>query len=253
MRKIYLLGRLLQSVTRPQPCGCFLQAFSPIPTCPLAVVNDNDDGEISAPAKTTLGDMQNLNVPSLSDRATSISRKRQRSPSMNSATPSASPKRAVSEDTSNGAENNALTPSPLSSIEIDASMSDATEAPNITEPLAESASSGMSNEQKLNRITQLKNETIREGETWYLVSQRWYRKWEKAMTGLQDKYGGAEEADIGPVDNSPLLDTQGDLQTYLIEEEDVMYVPEEAWNFFVSWYVHLISSPDICCTYTQVW
>lgn len=75
-----------------------------------------------------------------------------------------------------------------------------------------------------------------EGETWYLVSRAWYRRWEKAVRGEVDKDGSVEEKDLGPVDNRPLLDEYDNLIADLVEEVNVHYVPGEAWQFFLSWY-----------------
>jgi ubiquitin carboxyl-terminal hydrolase 4/11/15 len=73
------------------------------------------------------------------------------------------------------------------------------------------------------------------GETWYLISRVWYKRWEKACTGEIDKEGPVEEGELGPVENSGLLDTYGNLQPSLAEGVDVEYVPEEVWNLFVQW------------------
>lgn len=75
------------------------------------------------------------------------------------------------------------------------------------------------------------------GETWYLVDRAWWKKWEKACRGVIDKEGPVTEQDIGPVDNTRLLDSYGNLQLSLVEGIDLEYVPEETWQHFMTWYV----------------
>ena len=78
------------------------------------------------------------------------------------------------------------------------------------------------------------------GETWYLVSQSWYRRWEKACTGQVDKEGGVLEGQVGPVDNCELVDNSGRLKAYLQEGTDVVYIPASAWEKLVGRYVVLL-------------
>lgn len=73
------------------------------------------------------------------------------------------------------------------------------------------------------------------GETWYLVSRDWWKRWQKACTGSIDKEGGVTEGQLGPVNNSGLLDAFGNLHSSLAEGVDVEYVPEDVWKSFVSW------------------
>jgi len=76
------------------------------------------------------------------------------------------------------------------------------------------------------------------GQTWYLVSREWWKRWQKACTGQVDKEGGVIEQDLGPVNNTPLLDEYENLLPSLIEQIDVEYVPEEVWSYFVTWSVY---------------
>lgn len=73
------------------------------------------------------------------------------------------------------------------------------------------------------------------GETWYLVSRDWWKRWQKACTGSVDKEGPVTEGQLGPVNNSSLLDAFGNLHASLAEGVDVEYVPEDVWKSFVSW------------------
>lgn len=76
-----------------------------------------------------------------------------------------------------------------------------------------------------------------EGSTWALVSKSWWRRFEKAATGQVDKEGGVNEDRLGPVDNSPLLDTDGNLNEDLVESVDFDCIPEVAWDWLTILYV----------------
>lgn len=91
--------------------------------------------------------------------------------------------------------------------------------------------------QKFERIKELCATPLAAGQTWYLVSKRWHRRWERACTGAADKEGVVEEKDIGSVDNSSLVDLQGNIVSSISEGVDMEYVSEEAWNLLVSWCV----------------
>lgn len=95
--------------------------------------------------------------------------------------------------------------------------------------------------EKLEYIRQLCATPLKAGDTWYLVSKRWYRRWEKACTGEEDKDGSVQEKDLGPVDNASLVDMRGKIVSTVIEHVDVEYVPEAAWQAFVNWYVIVLS------------
>ena len=82
------------------------------------------------------------------------------------------------------------------------------------------------------------------GETWYIVSRRWFQRWKKAMTGEEDKEGRVEEDQLGPVDNTPLCGPNGEVTSSLVEHVDCEFVPEDVWKLFEQWYVHPLQSRD---------
>lgn len=102
--------------------------------------------------------------------------------------------------------------------------------PQLTEPASPIT--------KLAAVDALKNTPMVIGDTWYLVARQWYKRWRKACTGEVDKEGGVSEKDLGPVDNSSLVDKDGNLVSAAIEGVDVEFVCASAWQFFVSWSVH---------------
>lgn len=91
--------------------------------------------------------------------------------------------------------------------------------------------------QKLEHIRQLCSAPLQVGDTWYVISRRWYKRWEKACSGVVDKEGPLEEKDLDPVDNTALVDMRGNIVSSVIEHVDVEFVPQEAWDLFVKWCV----------------
>lgn len=91
--------------------------------------------------------------------------------------------------------------------------------------------------EKFEYIKQLRDRGMHVGETWFVVSRQWYRRWEFACQGTMDKSGGpVEENDIGPVDNTGLVDHDGNLTSNVTEGVNVEFVPEDTWKAFVAWY-----------------
>ncbi|KAJ3557337.1 hypothetical protein NM688_g1526 [Phlebia brevispora] len=199
--------------------------------------------------------------PSLSPSDISTSRKRQRSLSMDSESSSSSPKRSVSLDPNHDGHD---TPRPkdMSTLsisdakhkpDIDAYMaeqgeesvadirldavqtqpSDGTPALQVTPPLTDPESTPAS---RLNMVEDLRKAQMKIGDTWYLVSRKWFRRWQKACVGEEDKEGAIEEKDVGPVDNSNLVDMSGNITAPCTEGIDVEFVPEQAWNLLAMWY-----------------
>ncbi|KAF5383617.1 hypothetical protein D9615_003721 [Tricholomella constricta] len=93
-----------------------------------------------------------------------------------------------------------------------------------------------SSDEKLSFVDKSKGRKMEVGETWYLVARDWWKRWRKALTGEVDKEGPVNEQDLGPVDNSRLLDSYGNLQLSLVEGIDLEFVPEDVWRCFLHWY-----------------
>ncbi|EGN96654.1 hypothetical protein SERLA73DRAFT_111301 [Serpula lacrymans var. lacrymans S7.3] len=85
-------------------------------------------------------------------------------------------------------------------------------------------------------IKQQRGRSMVIGETWYLIARPWYKRWSIACEGIIDKDGKVEEKDLGPVDNTPLLDKDGNVVSSLLEGVDVEFVPQHAWDALVTWY-----------------
>ena len=185
-------------------------------------------------------------------------RKRHRSLSMESTTSASSRKRSASEDptaSSPVTRSTRLcdTTPPLSdptSNDIDAYMNSQGESdvlqstllspshqsnPSLSHSIPQDALS--STLLRFQALEVVRDMPLIEGSTWALVSKSWWRRFEKAATGQVDKEGGVNEDRLGPVDNSSLLDSDGNLNEDLVEGVDFDCVPEVAWNWLTILYV----------------
>lgn len=97
-------------------------------------------------------------------------------------------------------------------------------------------------QQQLDRIRPMKNRPLQVGDTWFLVSRSWYRRWDTACSERRDS-DPAEKAEvpIGLIDNSDLLDEDSTpgfarLRPGINEHIDYEMLPEEGWNLLVGWY-----------------
>ena len=98
----------------------------------------------------------------------------------------------------------------------------------------------------------LERSRMRTGETYYVVSQKWWASWrvwvgfdegsvEGAMEGLSVGSGGVSGSEPGPIGNEPLsfsCPRTGDryLKVGLVEHDDYAIVPARAWELLEQWY-----------------
>lgn len=182
------------------------------------------------------------------DEASQPSRKRQRSISMQSDASSSSVKRTVADGNTHDGAIRSPRADQMSTLtltdpnhDIDSYMAEQGEddillISQAPSPLPESTPLAL--EEKLTIVEKGKGQSMVVGETWYLISRDWWKRWRKACTGEVDKEGPLSEQDLGPVDNSRLLDAHSKLQLDLAEGVDVEYVPEDVWKLFVDWLVY---------------
>ena len=87
-------------------------------------------------------------------------------------------------------------------------------------------------------IRDLLKTPLKEGDTWYLISTTWFRKWKKYVGCLDAKSVGKPSAKLESIDNSSLFkdESQNILKENLTDESDYVLVPKEAWTTLVSWY-----------------
>lgn len=92
-------------------------------------------------------------------------------------------------------------------------------------------------------ISQLQQEHVKEGETWYLLSRVWYTRWKQYCARLSSPQPSArtigEQTNPGPINNTSILDEQYRLAEDLVVDESeqncVYAVPLPAWNLLVEW------------------
>uniref|UniRef100_H3DBW0 Ubiquitin carboxyl-terminal hydrolase n=1 Tax=Tetraodon nigroviridis TaxID=99883 RepID=H3DBW0_TETNG len=84
---------------------------------------------------------------------------------------------------------------------------------------------------------------LRAGDAWYMVECRWYEQWKQFVeTGDQNS-----SSFPGQIDNTELFE---DLDSYhikerLVENEDFVLVPAEAWHKLLSWYGMVDGQPPL--------
>ncbi|KAJ8015965.1 hypothetical protein DPEC_G00002180 [Dallia pectoralis] len=82
--------------------------------------------------------------------------------------------------------------------------------------------------------TMLQEQELRAGDTWYLVERRWYEQWKEYLeTGDQNS-----SSFPGQIDNTELFEELDSyhLKERLVENEDFVLIPAEAWHKLLSWY-----------------
>lgn len=75
------------------------------------------------------------------------------------------------------------------------------------------------------------------GESWYLISRNWYRKWQTACAGVASDKDVAVVTieEVGPIDTFSLLDAAGQLRAPLVVDVDCSLVPSPAWHLLKQW------------------
>ncbi|XP_073993837.1 ubiquitin carboxyl-terminal hydrolase 4-like isoform X2 [Rhodnius prolixus] len=89
-------------------------------------------------------------------------------------------------------------------------------------------------EEQKETMQMLLTKSLLNGETWYLIYSKWMSCF-KQFIGLE-KTGGSPVSHPGPIDNSNLLDEEGELRKALVDKMDYEVVPAECWNLLVQWY-----------------
>uniref|UniRef100_A0A6Q2Y2Q6 Ubiquitin carboxyl-terminal hydrolase n=1 Tax=Esox lucius TaxID=8010 RepID=A0A6Q2Y2Q6_ESOLU len=89
----------------------------------------------------------------------------------------------------------------------------------------------------------LQGHELRAGDTWYLVERRWYEQWKEYVeTGDQNS-----SSFPGQIDNTDLFEELDSyhLKERLVENEDFVLVPAEAWHKLLSWYGMVDDQPAL--------
>lgn len=89
--------------------------------------------------------------------------------------------------------------------------------------------------EKLAHVDTFRKTPFQVNDVWYLVARDWYIRWRRACSDNLLKEGPLDEKDLGPVDNSSLLDNNGNLVTTCVEGVDVEFVPADVWSLLETW------------------
>ncbi|KAL8276325.1 hypothetical protein RQP46_011291 [Phenoliferia psychrophenolica] len=90
-------------------------------------------------------------------------------------------------------------------------------------------------------VNEERNSTQVAGESSFLVSRAWFRRWSSAASGQADAKSddpGLTLEDVGPIDNSLIADQDGQLRREppVVAGVDVELLPNVAWRCLVDWY-----------------
>uniref|UniRef100_A0A8D0DC19 Ubiquitin carboxyl-terminal hydrolase n=1 Tax=Sander lucioperca TaxID=283035 RepID=A0A8D0DC19_SANLU len=89
----------------------------------------------------------------------------------------------------------------------------------------------------------LRDSELRAGDSWYVVERRWYEQWKEFVeTGDQNS-----SSFPGQIDNTELFEDLDSfhLKERLVENEDFMLVPAEAWHRLLAWYGTVDGQPPL--------
>lgn len=120
----------------------------------------------------------------------------------------------------------------------DAASPPAYDAPSYPQAAVEAGPDGSN---QLEMIKEMKNGgeiEMEAGETWFLVSRSWFRRWATACSGVAESKNDDADltlTDVGPIDNSDILTAQGKLKQPLELGREVEILPRPAWDFLKRW------------------
>ncbi|CAO3630399.1 unnamed protein product [Cunninghamella blakesleeana] len=85
-----------------------------------------------------------------------------------------------------------------------------------------------------------KDAPLVEGEAWYIISQKWYRRWRQSCARISssntDSQSLGSQTHPGSIDNSDILSSKNELLPgSLLSEEKFIIVPEIAWQHLDKW------------------
>ena len=96
--------------------------------------------------------------------------------------------------------------------------------------------------QKWDRINSLKFTAMKDGDIWYLISLAWHEKWKAACNPNSKTQGREADEQLGPIDNSDIIDPDHELIPALSEGNRVTSVPQCIMELFTEWYFLLCNS-----------
>ncbi|GAA5999783.1 putative ubiquitin-specific protease UBP12 [Rhodotorula paludigena] len=188
----------------------------------------------SAPKRANSEDLMATDSASASDHEGSIGASR-----LNIQSTPRSPSPADHDHTLTDADadaDEAPPPSPPAYDDADADADDGA----IPSYQAASRYEGIAPDMQLDLVQEEVKRPLEEGDTWYLVSRAWYRRWQTACSGVaqsKDDDVALSPEQVGPINNSDLVDTDGtSLRKGVVLDVDCVAVPEVVWKVLEEWY-----------------
>lgn len=93
--------------------------------------------------------------------------------------------------------------------------------------------------EQIDHIEKLKDSTLVDGDIWYLVANAWISRWKQYCKRMSSSMANTQllgsQTSPGPVDNSSILNDRAQLLPHLVDEQDLICVPELAWLSFEKW------------------
>ena len=96
---------------------------------------------------------------------------------------------------------------------------------------------------KWDQIRSLRFTAMKNGEPWYLISHVWHEKWKAACNPASKTNGRGADEQLGPVDNSDIVDVNGELIPALSDGNRVISISQRAMELFTQWYILFCISP----------
>ncbi|GAA6055880.1 hypothetical protein JCM3770_001539 [Rhodotorula araucariae] len=109
-------------------------------------------------------------------------------------------------------------------------------------PIWQSSSSynGIDPQNQLAMISDVKSMPLEAGDSWFLISRAWLRRWQTACSGVavsKDDDDHLTPEMVGPIDNSSITAADGvSLRRPLTIGVDVEVLPVPAWRYLCDWY-----------------
>ena len=132
---------------------------------------------------------------------------------------------------------------PVDQPEIAPQTADSETLPSYSDAMGQSVTDSLlttnkpSGQEQLKTIRPMKNQPLVAGQTWYLISRDWYKRWSAACAAVE----GEDAVTVGPIDNRLLLDEDSTEQQAVLKSnitEGIHYemLPEQGWRLLFSWY-----------------
>jgi ubiquitin carboxyl-terminal hydrolase 4/11/15 len=95
---------------------------------------------------------------------------------------------------------------------------------------------------QLDLVLEHKKVPFVEGDTWFVIDRRWFRRWQAACGSTAGDDSDSKQLqdvsmdEVGPIDNSQIANTTtGRLLRPVLEGQDVEFLPGVSWHLLEAW------------------